>query len=81
VGIDLQQCGGTIVAEPSDRSPQFAASPGELLPQMFPPRDFPGCRLKPWPSEHGVYTVVKQDWNNRPRLRGAGDGPFELGRR
>ena len=66
--------GGTILAEPSDYSPQFTRSMENLLGQMFRPDDYPECRLEPLPAEHGIYTVVKQDWKSRPRLRGAGDG-------
>jgi hypothetical protein len=68
------QRGGTIVAEPSDRSPQFAAALEELVRQMFPARDFPGYGLQPLPPEHAIYTVVKQDWQRLPRLRGVSDG-------
>jgi len=66
--------GGTILAEPSDRAGAFVRSMEHLLGQMFPPRDFPGCKLKPLCDDHAIYTVIKRQWKKRPRLRGAGDG-------
>jgi len=66
--------GGTILAEPSDHSPEFAQSMEELVRLMFPKRYYPSYELKPLPPDHGIYTVVKQDWKNLPRLRGVSDG-------
>ena len=68
------QRGGTILAEPSDHSEAFARSMAELLRQMFPGNAYPGRGLRELPGDHGVYTVLKQDWTRRPRLRGASDG-------
>ncbi len=67
--------GGTILAEPSDHSEAFAKSIEELLRQMFAnnPNDHTytcGWHFKPLPASHGIYTVLKQDWKQRPRLRG-----------
>jgi hypothetical protein len=66
--------GGTILAEPSDHSEEFAQSMTDLVRQMFPPSDYPNYELKPLPPDHGIYTVLKQEWHNRPRLRGVSDG-------
>ena len=67
--------GGTVLAEPSDHSEEFAGYMQDLLKQMFPPGpgDFSVTALKDLPADHGIYTVLKQDWKDRPRLRGAGD--------
>jgi hypothetical protein len=66
--------GGTILAEPSDHSKAFAESMEELVRLMFPKRYFPDYELKELPADHGVYTVLKQEWKNRPKLRGVSDG-------
>jgi hypothetical protein len=66
--------GGTILAEPSDHSPDFAASMEALLKAMYPPQTYPDIRLEALPAEHPVYTVIKTDWKKRPRLRGASNG-------
>ncbi len=66
--------GGTVLAEPADHSEAFADSMRQLVQLMFPERYFPGCRLEPLPEDHDIYTVLKQDWQQRPRLLGAGDG-------
>jgi len=66
--------GGTILAEPSDHSEHFAESMKNLLRQMFPKTDYPDYELKPLPPEHGIYTVIKQEWKQRPRLWGVSDG-------
>jgi len=66
--------GGTILAEPSDHGAHFAESIKQLLRQMFPKTDYPDYELKPLPPEHGIYTVIKQDWKQRPRLLGVSDG-------
>jgi hypothetical protein len=66
--------GGTILAEPSDRSKDFAGSMEKLLKEMYPPQSYPNVRLEPLAAEHPIYTVIKHDWKNRPRLRGAGNG-------
>ncbi len=68
------QGGGMILAEPSDHCEEFARSMEHLLQQMFPARDYPGYTLQPLPADHGIYTVIKQDWKQRPRLRGVSDG-------
>jgi len=66
--------GGTILAEPADHSEEFAQSMHELLRQMFPERYFPDYRLEPLPADHAIYTVLKQDWQDRPKLSGVSDG-------
>ena len=66
--------GGTILAEPRDHSPDFRSSMEELLRDMYPPQSYPDVRLERLPAEHGIYTVIKQDWKNRPKLRGASNG-------
>ena len=66
--------GGTILAEASDGSEAFAESMGRLVRQMFPKRDYPACELEDLPADHGVYTVIKQDWKRPPRLMGLSDG-------
>jgi hypothetical protein len=66
--------GGTILAEPTDHSEEFAESMHELLRQMFPERYFPDYRLEPLPEDHAIYTVLEQDWQQRPRLSGVSDG-------
>lgn len=67
-------CGGTILAEPSDHSREFTDSMKELVRQMFPENIYPDYRLKPLPADHGIYTVLRQDWKHRPRLLGLSDG-------
>jgi hypothetical protein len=66
--------GGTILAEPSDKSPAFADSMKSLLKDMFDEREYPNVKLEPIPESHPIYTVIKQDWKNRPKLLGASDG-------
>jgi hypothetical protein len=66
--------GGTILAEPSDHSADFAACMEQLLKDMYPPKSYPDVRLEALPADHPVYTVIKHDWKKRPRLRGAGNG-------
>ncbi|MFH1730910.1 MAG: DUF4159 domain-containing protein [Planctomycetota bacterium] len=66
--------GGTILAEPSDRSEAFADSMAELVRQMYPEHLYPSCKLRPLPADHEVYTVMKQQWEKRPELLGASDG-------
>jgi len=68
------QRGGTILAEPSDRSEAFARSMADLLRLMFPRNVYANYELADLPADHGVYTVLKQDWSRRPRLRGVSDG-------
>ena len=63
------ESGGTILAEPSDHSHAFSKSMEKLLTKLYPNRT-----LEALPEEHGVYTVVKQNWKKRPALRGASDG-------
>ena len=71
---DYVMRGGTILAEPADGSPAFRESAAALLGRMFPPKDYPACKLAALPPEHGVYTVHKQTWRQRPSLLGASDG-------
>ncbi len=66
--------GGTIVAEASDHSKDFTASMEDLLKDMYPPQSYPSVHLEALPAEHPVYTVIKHDWKNRPKLRGASNG-------
>lgn len=66
--------GGTILAEPADGSPAFAESIERLVRQMFPQPDYPNYRLEQLPDDHGVLTVLPQEWRRRPRLRGVSDG-------
>lgn len=66
--------GGTILAEPSDHSRQFADSIQALLRQMFSKSDYPTYELKPLPADHGIYTVIRQQFNERPKLNGVSDG-------
>ncbi len=66
--------GGTILAEPSDHSEDFAASMEQLLKDMYPPKSYPDVKLEPLAADHPVYTVIKTEWKKRPRLRGASNG-------
>jgi hypothetical protein len=66
--------GGTILAEPSDHSADFAACMEQLLEDMYPSKSYPDIRLKALPDDHPIYTVIKHDWKKRPRLRGASNG-------
>jgi hypothetical protein len=66
--------GGTILAEPSDRSADFAAGMEQLLKEMYPPKSYPDIKLEVLAADHPVYTVIKHDWKQRPRLRGASNG-------
>ena len=68
------QRGGTILAEPSDHSKAFADSMKKLLSEMFDEREYPNVKLEPIQADHPIYTVIKQDWQNRPKLLGASDG-------
>jgi hypothetical protein len=68
------QRGGTILAEPSDHSPAFEKSIHALVEQMFPENVYGERPLRSLPPEHGVYTVMKQTWEKRPRLLGVDDG-------
>jgi hypothetical protein len=63
------QRGGTIFAEGSDRSEAFVKSAGEVFGRLFPEH-----RLERLADNHPVYTVLKQQWQNRPPLHGASDG-------
>ena len=67
-------CGGTILAEPSDHSEAFENSMAQLLARLYPPEQYPTCKLEPLAADHGVYTVLRQAWNKRPELLGASDG-------
>ena len=66
--------GGTILAEASDHSPDFTAAMEKLLKDMYPPKDNPNIRLDELKVDHPVYTVIKHEWKNRPKLRGASNG-------
>jgi hypothetical protein len=66
--------GGTILAEPSDHSKQFAESMERLLRAMYPPKDYPSVKLEALAADHPIFTVVKHEWKNRPKLRGASNG-------
>jgi len=65
--------GGTILAEPSDRSKDFAASMERLLKDMYPPKSYPNVKLEAIAADHPIYTVIKHDWKKRPKLRGASE--------
>jgi hypothetical protein len=66
--------GGTILAEPSDHSKDFAASMERLLSDMYPAKSYPNIKLEALAADHPIYTVIKHEWKNRPKLRGAGNG-------
>ena len=66
--------GGTILAEPSDHSQPFAESMERLLQDMYPHRDYPNVKLQALAADHPIFTVVKHEWKNRPKLRGASNG-------
>lgn len=66
--------GGTILLEPADGAEAFAESAERLVRLMFPKADYPGYELRDIPAEHGIYTVLRQDWKQRPALRGVSDG-------
>jgi hypothetical protein len=68
------QRGGTILAEPSDRSNAFAASMEQLVQQLFPAKEYPDRKLEPLADTHGIYNVLKQEWKAKPALRGVSDG-------
>jgi hypothetical protein len=69
------QRGGTILAEPSDRSVAFKASMRALAKRMYPLSQ-PGEALQALQPDHGIYTVLKQDWRDkaRPALSGVEHG-------
>ncbi|MHC4401034.1 MAG: DUF4159 domain-containing protein [Planctomycetota bacterium] len=66
--------GGMILAEPTDHGEPFARSMENLLRNMFPPSHYPRYRLEPLAADHDVFTAIRQEWHELPRLRGAGDG-------
>ncbi len=66
--------GGTLLLEPSDHSPAFAAGAAALLERLYPAAQYPACRLAPLPADHGIFSAMKQGWQALPRLRGASDG-------
>lgn len=68
------QRGGTILAEPGDHDASFKAGIQTLLAKMFPPAEYPHVKLAPLGADHGVFTVVKQEWRERPKMLGASDG-------
>jgi hypothetical protein len=71
---DYIERGGTILAEPSDHSQPFAESMERLLRDMYPPKDYPNVKLEQLAADHPIFTVVKHEWKNRPKLRGASNG-------
>jgi hypothetical protein len=68
------ESGGTVLAEPTDHSKAFRAGMEKLVGRMFPQKDYPDCVLKDLPADHGIYTVIRQTWKDRPRVRGVSDG-------
>jgi hypothetical protein len=66
--------GGTILAEPTDHSEEFLQSIRQLLRLMFPERYFPDYQLSPLADDHDIFTVLEQDWQQRPKLFGVSDG-------
>ena len=68
------QRGGTIMAEPSDHSKDFAKSMQQLIGRIYPANEYPGHKLKQLPNDHGIYTVLRQQWQSRPNLQGVSDG-------
>lgn len=70
--------GGTILAEPSDHSNDFSKSIEKLLENMFDPREYPGHKLEPLKADHPLFTVIKQDWQFKPKVRAASDGSREF---
>jgi len=66
--------GGTILAEPSDHSKPFAESMERLLKDMYPAKDYPKVKLEALAADHPIFTVVKHEWKDRPKVRGAGNG-------
>ena len=68
------ESGGTILAEPTDHSKEFAASMEQLLHRIYPLKDYPSCTMEKLDADHGVYTVLRQEWKERPVLHGASDG-------
>ena len=66
--------GGTIFAEPADHNAAFRKSMEELVTRLFPAKTYKGRALVTLPPSHPVYTVLKQEWDQAPTLRGASDG-------
>ena len=66
--------GGTILAEPSDRSPAFTKSIETLVGQLYPQADYPSYKFEQLPETHALYSVLKQDWGTKPKLRGVSSG-------
>jgi hypothetical protein len=66
--------GGTILAEPSDHAKDFDGAMRTLAAKMFPAADYPNYKLEPLPENHGVFTVIKQEFKARPKLQGISDG-------
>ncbi|MBU0550574.1 DUF4159 domain-containing protein [Myxococcota bacterium] len=62
--------GGLILAQPSDNSPAFKASAEALAARLFGP----SAPLKVIEADHPIYTVLKHDWQRRPKLRGVTEG-------
>jgi hypothetical protein len=68
------EAGGTLLLEATDGSKTFADSVEAFLRQMYPAKDYPACKLESLADDHPAFTVIKQDWKQRPKLRGASDG-------
>jgi len=66
--------GGTIFAEPSDHQAAFTRSMETLARRIFPEESHPDWMLESLPSNHGIFTVLKQSWPTLPKLRGVSDG-------
>ena len=66
--------GGMIFAEPSDTSAAFRKSMEGLVGRMYPVGDYPLQKPVPLPADHAIYSVLKQDWQERPMLHGVSDG-------
>lgn len=71
---DYIQRGGTILAEPSDHAPEFAASMEALVARLFPVSEYPGRTLAPIADTHPLFTATHHTWKARPQLRGVSDG-------
>ena len=67
--------GGMIFAEPSDHNDAFKASMTALLEKLYPTDTYAGRGLSALAAEHPIYTVLKQDWKERPKLQAARIGP------
>ncbi|MEZ4463483.1 MAG: DUF4159 domain-containing protein [bacterium] len=71
---DYIQRGGTVLAEPTDHAPEFAASMEALVGRLFPAATYPGRTLAPIAASHPLLTAARHPWKQAPRLRGVSDG-------